>query len=77
MTRIVLNISEELFNDLRKLSKDNGFRKVDQYIEFVLELLCREDFDYFRIASENEEEKVLDEEEEELLTERLRELGYF
>lgn len=63
-----VNIPDELYGKIEKNLEDFGFKTVDEYIVFVLEEVMKKDGDG--------EDKVFNEEEEEAIKKRLRDLGY-
>jgi len=66
--KVPMNISKELVDEIQRRVEESGgeFKTVEEYIEFVLTELLRED--------EPEQAYTLEEEEE--IKERLRALGY-
>ena len=66
--KVPVNISKELVDEVQRRVDQSGgeFQTVEEYIEFVLTELLRED----------ETEQVYTPEEEEEIKERLRRLGY-
>lgn len=58
-----IEISDKLYKALEKSAKENGFKSVEEYIEFVLKELV-------------EEGEEISKEEEEQVKERLKALGY-
>ena len=63
-----VNIPDELYDKIEKNLEDFGFKTVDEYVVFVLEEVIKKDGDG--------EDKVFNEEEEEAIKKRLRDLGY-
>ena len=64
-----VNIPDELYKAIEEKLEEFGFKTVDEYVVFVLEEVIKND------AGEGEE-KVFSEEEEEVIKQRLRDLGY-
>ncbi|MCD6507276.1 CopG family transcriptional regulator [Candidatus Poribacteria bacterium] len=62
-----VEISAELYEAIEKRLEEYGFSTVDEYIEFVLQELLYED---------ESDAPVFDEDEEEKIRKRLRDLGY-
>ena len=66
--KVPVNISKELLDEIQRRVDESGgeFKTVEEYIEFILTEILRED----------EPEQVYTLEEEEEIKERLRRLGY-
>lgn len=65
----VVNIPDELYVEIEKRVKESeDFSSVDEYVTFVLEELLKDE--------DEDVEYTMSEEEEEVVKERLRELGY-
>jgi len=64
-----VNIPDELYKTIEEKLEEFGFKTVDEYVVFVLEEVIKGD-------AEEGEEKVFSEEEEEVIKQRLRDLGY-
>ena len=66
--KVSINITRELYEKIRKEVEENQgeFKSVEDYVEFVLR----------EILKEEEEESVYTPEEEEEIKKRLRALGY-
>ncbi len=65
--KITIQISKELYEKARQyIEKIGGFNSVEEFIEFVLS----------EVLSEETGETALSKEEEELVKQRLRSLGY-
>ena len=66
--KVSINISKELYEKIRKEVEENQgeFKSVEDYVEFVLR----------EILKEEEDESVYTPEEEEEIKKRLRALGY-
>jgi len=62
-----VEISAELYEAIEKRLEEYGFSSVDEYIEFVLQELLYEDESDAPVFEEDEEEKI---------KKRLRDLGY-
>ena len=63
----IINISEQLYNRLKTTSEDFGFESVDEYVNFVLEEI---------IKNEEANEGKPTKEEKEEISKGLRKLGY-
>ncbi|NPB00151.1 MAG: CopG family transcriptional regulator [Crenarchaeota archaeon] len=65
--KVTIQISKELYEKARQyIEKIGGFNSVEEFIEFVLN----------EVLSEETSETTLSKEEEELVKQRLRSLGY-
>lgn len=65
--KVTIQISKELYEKARQyIEKIGGFNSVEEFIEFVLN----------EVLSEETGETALSKEEEELVKQRLRSLGY-
>ena len=65
--KVTIQISKELYEKARQyIEKIGGFNSVEEFIEFVLN----------EVLSEETGETTLSKEEEELVKQRLRSLGY-
>lgn len=68
--KVAIYVSRDLYREIRNRVKESGgeFKSVEEYVEFVLAELLKE---------ENvEEKKVFTPEEEEIIKKRLKNLGY-
>ncbi len=66
--KVLVNITKELVDEIQRRVNDSGgeFKTVEEYIEFVLTEILKED----------EPEQAYTPEEEEEIKERLRRIGY-
>jgi len=63
----LVNISTELYDQISERAKAIGFNTIEEYVNFVLEELLKD---------EDEDEQTVDAEDEEEVKKRLRSLGY-
>lgn len=63
-----ISIPEEMYSKIEKNLEEFGFKSVDEYVEFVLEEVMKNE--------DSGEEQAFSEEEEEVIKKRLKDLGY-
>ena len=64
-----IKISDELYEKIEESLLNYGFKTVDEYVEFVLKEVLKD-------KNEGEEQVFNEEEEEDIIKKRLRDLGY-
>ena len=67
--KIEIGISKKLFEKIRSNINEGGFDSVDEYIEFVMNEFLVE-------SNETQKSPKISEEEEKIIKERLKSLGY-
>jgi hypothetical protein len=66
MVKEKIEISKELFDNLKKRYKDSGFDSVDDYIDYILK----------QVVSDSLDEGSNSSDDEELVRKNLKEMGY-
>ena len=69
--KIAVNISKELYEQVKKRVKESGgeFKDVEEYVEFVLKEIVKDE-------EEEDKEQEYSKEDEEQIKQRLKSLGY-
>ena len=62
-----VRIAEDLYEAIEKVLDEYGFKTVDEYVDFVLRQA---------ITPDDDNEHVFSKEEEEIIKQRLKDLGY-